>query len=463
MTADIRDLAARERGFGMPRHPIRLRTLVRLRWLAVIGQSVAVLFVSFGLGYKLPMPACLGVIALSAWLNIFLSIRWRSSQMLNAWAAGLLLAYDIVQLALLLYLTGGLENPFAFLFLVPVTVSATSLTKSWTAGLSLLAFLCTTILLRWHLPLPWKAGDNIELPTNYVVGLWVAVACGTVFSAIYARRIAEEARMMSAALGATELVLAREQRLSALDGLAAAAAHELGTPLATIALVAKELKREVPDNSPYTDDIDLLISQAARCREILSRLSDREQAADEIFGNVKLSAMLEDLVAPLRGSDVVIEITCTGETAASPEPVFKRNPAITYGLSNILANAIDFAASRVNVSARWTGAQVFLTVQDDGPGFDEMIFDRLGDPFVTTRPGYDGRNDGPDATARHEGMGLGLFIAKTLLERSGAEVTLANRKPPEHGAQVGLQWPRSTIDVGTAATKGLDHNLQPLQ
>lgn len=442
---------------SQPRQPIRLRTLTRLRWLAVIGQLAAVTFTSLVLGYQMPLSACLGIIALSAWLNIFLTIRWRTSQMLTARAAGLLLAYDVVQLALLLYLTGGLENPFAFLFLVPVTVSATSLSLRWTAGLGALALACITILSAFHMPLPWKEGASFELPATYVAGMWVAVACGTVFSAIFARRIAVEAHLMSTALAATELVLAREQRLSALDGLAAAAAHELGTPLATIALVARELKREAKPNSPHTDDLDLLISQAARCREILSRLSNREQAADEIFGQVKLAAMLEDLVAPLRGSDVVIDIDCSGPT---PEPVLERNPGISYGLSNILANAIDFAAGRVLVQARWTEGRIGITVVDDGPGFDQAIFDRLGDPYVTTRPGYDtpgGTTDGStDGTTRHDGMGLGLFIAKTLLERSGAEVTLANRKPPEHGAQVSLLWPRAVLDVWQGSRKALD-------
>jgi two-component system sensor histidine kinase RegB len=290
-------------------------------------------------------------------------------------------------------------------------------------------------------------GETLLLPRNYLIGLWIAIVCGTVFSAIYARRIAEEARQMSAALGATEMVLAREQRLSALDGLAAAAAHELGTPLATIALVAKELKREMPGKSPHSEDIELLISQTARCREILARLSNRDQASDEVFGRVKLSAMLEDLVAPLRGSDVEIIMSCKADNkaAGSPEPVLRRNPAIAYGLGNILENAIDFAATRVSVEASWNKSSLSLVVSDDGPGFDQQIFDRLGDPFVTTRPGY---TEAGVAEGTHEGMGLGLFIAKTLLERSGATVTLSNQRPPARGARIALTWPREAVDIG---------------
>ena len=434
--------AIREEELGV----LRLRTLVRLRWLAVIGQTGAVAGVYYLLGFPLPFGLCLAAIALSAWLNIFLSLRWRKSVRLQSPQAGLFLGYDVIQLAVLLYLTGGLENPFAFLFLVPVTISATSLPLKWTLWLGALAFVCATFLAFEHLPLPWNPQSPLVLPPAYVAGMWAAIVCGVVFSAIYARRIAEEARQMSAALSATEMVLAREQRLSALDGLAAAAAHELGTPLATIALVAKELKRELPPDGPHTDDIDLLIGQAGRCREILSRLANRDAETDEIYQRTKLSVMIEDLIAPLRGSDVEISVDATpGNAATAAEPVFRRNPAIAYGLGNLLENAVDFAESKVGVEARWTEANVSIAVGDDGPGFHQDVFDRLGDPFVTTRRGY-GMEAGDET--RHEGMGLGFFIAKTLLERSGAGVSLANRPPPAHGAVVQVVWPRAAVDVG---------------
>lgn len=427
---------------------LRLRTLVRLRWLAVIGQTAAVAGVYFLLDFPLPLGFCLAAIALSAWLNIFLTLRWRKSVRLQPFQAGLLLAYDILQLAVLLYLTGGLENPFAFLFLVPVTISATSLSLQWTMSLGAMAFLCATLLVFRHYPLPWFPGTPLILPDIYIGGMWTAIVCGVVFSALYARRIAQEARQMSAALSATELVLAREHRLSALDGLAAAAAHELGTPLATIALVAKELKRELPEKSPHTEDIDLLISQTARCREILARLANHDAESDEIYQRTKLLVMVEDLIAPLRGAGPAIKVTSSGEgqgKAEAVEPVFRRNPAITYGLGNLLENAVDFATAEVEVEARWTPATVTITVRDDGPGFREDVFDRLGDPFVTTRPGY-GEESGE--AGRHEGMGLGFFIAKTLLERSGAMVSLANRTAPAHGAIVHVRWPRTAVDLG---------------
>jgi two-component system sensor histidine kinase RegB len=428
---------------------LRLKTLVRLRWLAVAGQTLAVVGVHWLLGFNLPLGWCLAAIALSAWLNIFLTLRWRSN-FLSDRNAALLLGYDMLQLALLLYLTGGLQNPFAFLFLVPVTVSATSLPLKWTLLLGAIAFICASLLAFLHFPLPWFADTPLVLPSIYIFGMWSALVSGVVFSAIYARRIAVEAQQMSTALAATEHVLAREQHLTALDGLAAAAAHELGTPLATIALVAKELKHELPAGGPADDDLDLLISQAARCREILSRLANRDTPQDAILARVKLPVMLEDIIAPLRGSDVTIAVDARpaddGKPRPEGEPVFERNPAVTYGLGNLIENAADFAASRVDIEARWSASEVAVTVRDDGPGFAQEVIDRLGDPFVTTRKGY-----GPaDASENggHEGMGLGFFIAKTLLERSGASVTLANLREPAHGAIVRIAWPRMRVDTG---------------
>jgi two-component system, sensor histidine kinase RegB len=437
---------------------LRLRTLVRLRWLAVFGQTVAVLGVYWILGFSLPLGWCLAAIALSAWLNIFLTLRWRSNITLRESYAALLLGYDILQLALLLSLTGGLANPFSFLFLVPVTVSATSLSRKWTLWLGTLAFVCATLLAFVHLPLPWYPGRQLELEPIYLAGMWSAIVSGAVFSAIYARRITEETRQMSVALAATEQVLAREQRLSALDGLAAAAAHELGTPLATIALVAKELKRELSVDGHIGEDIDLLISQAGRCREILSRLANLDTESDEMFTRVSLPVMIENIVAPLRAGDVGIRVDTApadeGEPRSSSEPMLQRNPAIAYGLSNIIENAAEFAAHEVVVEARWSTAEVMVAVRDDGPGFAQEIIDRLGDPFVTTRKGYGAGDEGTALEQQHEGMGLGFFIAKTLLERSGADVSLANKPAPDHGAIVRISWPRPRIDVGPAKERG---------
>jgi len=429
---------------------LRLQTLVRLRWLAVIGQAVAVLGVHFGLGFRLPLGPCMAVVALSAWLNIFLTIRWRTSLRLEDRFAALLLGYDIAQLAALLYLTGGIQNPFVFLFLVPVTVSASTLALSRTLTLAAFTFALITALVFFHVPLPWYPDARLNLPPIYAAGMWTALNCGLVFSIMYAYRISREARDMSEALAAAEQVLAREQQLSALDGMAAAAAHELGTPLGTIALVAKELKRELPNAEAFADDLDLLISQAQRCREILSRLARRETQSDAMFARVKVTVMAEDIAERLRDGPVEIvvrpESGGLGGRERAGEPEVTRNPGIAYGLANILENAVDFATRRVEVNVTWTSVEIAITIVDDGLGFAQEVIDRLGEPYVTTRPGYGPLND-EHLDKGHEGLGLGFFIAKTLLERSGAVVTLANRTQPHTGAIVRIAWPRRAIEA----------------
>jgi two-component system sensor histidine kinase RegB len=427
---------------------LRLQTLVRLRWLAVSGQLCAVLFVYFGLGYPLPLGLCLFAVAVSAWLNILLSVRYRANLRLRNRYAAMLLAYDIVQLAGLLYLTGGLRNPFSFLFLVPATVSAATLPMKRTLPLGLLTLVLATVLAFFHLPLPWAGMEELELPGLYVAGIWVALVCGLGFLGIYVWRISQETRRMSEALTATEMVLAHEQQLSALDGLAAAAAHELGTPLATIALVAKELKRELADQPALAEDLDLLMSQTARCREILSTLTTRDDPHDRVFGRMKLGIMLEAVVEPLRG-EKHIAVAAQAEDGARDgdrrEPLIARSPGVLYGIANLIDNALDFAETRVDVTARWDADSVAVSIEDDGPGFAQEVIDKLGEPYVTTRPGR--WPSEVSETGAHEGMGLGFFIAKTLLERSGAWVALANRPAPDHGAIVRILWPRAQIDT----------------
>ncbi len=424
---------------GQSRGGLRLLTLIRLRWLAIFGQFAAILVVYFGLGWSLPFSFCAAAIALSAWLNIFLGLRHRANVRLSDQHASWVLAYDILQLAVLLYLTGGLQNPFAFLFLVPVTVSASSLPLERTLLLGGLAFSSSTVLAFYYLPMPWDPAQTLDLPRLYLVGVWAAVLCGTAFAAMFAWRISEETRQMSAALAATEMVLAREQQLSALDGLAAAAAHELGTPLATIQLVAKELQRELPDAASYQDDLELLGSQATRCREILAQLANRTGAGDEMHSSFSVSVMLEEIAEPLRVSGVNIDVTLQDAEDDSEEPVLPRNPGILFGLSNLLENAVDFANEQVNIEANWSNEHLRLAIRDDGPGISQDVIDRLGEPYVTTRPGYAG--DIEDFDDDHQGMGLGFFISKTLLERSGATVTLAQRPPPEQGALAIVIWP----------------------
>ena len=427
---------------------LRLHTIVRLRWIAVLGQLVAIGFVSFGLGFTLPIGACLTVIALSAWLNVFLAI-WYPSRHRTGIAFGTsLLAYDIVQLAALLYLTGGIDNPFTMLIVAPVTVSAATLPLRNTIALGLLALVATGLLVFEHQPLPWYDGVPFELPFILKLGVFAAVCASTTFLALYAWRLTRESRQMSAALAATDLVLAREQKLHALDGLAAAAAHELGTPLSTITVVSKELEHMVGADSPLYEDIVLMKAQAQRCREILQKLTRHPSEQDPLHARVSVRAMLEEAAAPYRASRTKISIVAgpvpDGSGAPMPEAVVERRPGVIYGLGNIIENATDFAASLVSISAEWNAAGLLVTIVDDGPGFPAEVMDNIGEPYVTTRPG--GEAEESDITDEDtSGLGLGFFIAKTLLERSGATVSLANSPSPQRGAMVRVRWPRAVF------------------
>jgi two-component system sensor histidine kinase RegB len=445
--ADMTDRGAMEsRRTG---RSVRLDTLVRLRWLAVIGQTTAVLVVYFGLDFELPVWACLAVIALAAWLNVALRIRFPSAQRLEPDRAAWLLAFDVAELAVLLFFTGGLQNPFAFLFLGPVLISATALPPRMTLMLGGFAIACATVLIFVHDPLPWDIEPPLELPAVYVMGVWLSILLAIAFIGLHAWQVTEEARQLADALTATELVLAREQHLSQLDGLAAAAAHELGTPLATITLIAKELQLAIKPDSEHADDVRMLNEQAKRCRAILSRLT--ELSTGDPFDNMKLSTLIEEVVAPHRDFGVAISVALSAGDAS--EPVGGRNPAILYGLGNLLENAVDFARERVEVAASWGRDDVAVTITDDGPGFAPEIMDRIGEPYVTSRPRerQSSETEGAHETSGLEtsvesGLGLGFFIAKTLLERSGATLDFENRALPDRGAVVRVHWERSDFE-----------------
>ena len=438
------DMSFLQRGDDARR--LRLDTLIRLRWLAIAGQTIAVLTVYFVLSFPLHLGATLAVIALSACLNIALRTRYPLSHRVKEGAATVLLGYDILQLAVLLFLTGGLENPFAFLFLAPVLISATTLPPRFTQMLGVLAILCVTVLANWHEPLPWHPGENFQLPRQYVAGVWCAILLGLAFIGVYAWRVAEEARQLSDALAATEFVLAREQHLSVVDGLAAAAAHQLGTPLATIAIIINELDRAIASDSPHKDDILLLRQQSARCREILAKIASLGEDPSGLLDTLTLEHMLEEVVAPHRPFGVEISLTRGGH---GEPPICTRNAGILYGLGNLIDNAVDFARSAVAIGASWTDREIRLKIRDDGPGFPGDILARMGEPYVTTRNFARGEPD----ERQHGGMGLGLFIAKTLLERSGAQFEASNALPPDQGAIVTITWPRAVFDARSVVTQ----------
>ncbi|WP_119421147.1 ActS/PrrB/RegB family redox-sensitive histidine kinase [Desertibaculum subflavum] len=428
--------AALARRFGLRRARLvatrppgaRLHTLIVLRWLAIIGQTLAILFVHFGLDFRLPLGLCLATVGVLVAVNLVSFTLFPTSHRLTDRGAAAFLALDIVQLAVLLYLTGGLGNPFSLLMLVPVTISATILSLASTVVLGALAVLATLLLAEFHLPLPWGEG-GLALPGLYLAGVAAALLLGLGFISVYTWRVAAEARRMSDALASTQIALAREQRLSALGGLAAAAAHELGTPLGTITLVANELAREVPAGDPISDDVRLLVSEAQRCRDILANLARRPDPEDP-FPELPIGALVEEAFGPHHRGSIELAIRIHG---SGPQPLAPRLPEILHGIGNLAENAFDFARARIDVAIDWDDERVAVTIADDGPGLSSDMLGALGEPYVTSRP-----EDG--------GMGLGVFIAKTLLGHTGAQVAFGNR--PGGGCEATVSWARGMLEKG---------------
>src|SRR5712675_121293 len=434
--------------FRHPRRHVRLDTILRLRWLAALGQLAAIFVVAQGLEFELPIIPCLVIVGLSALLNLALQMAFNPMQRLEPLYAAALLALNIVELAGLLYFTGGLQNPFSFLFLAPVLISATALPIRLTIGLGLLAVACASALVFFHLQLPWDSEDPLVLPPIYLFGVWLSIVLAIGVTSLYAFQVTEEARKLSDALAATELVLTREQHLTQLDGLAAAAAHELGTPLATIFLISRELEKTVQDtlqdNSALAGDLKTLREQAQRCRDILAKITQLSSTGAP-FDRMPLSTLIEELVAPHRDFGINIKVRIA--VAGTREPVGTRNPAILYGVGNILENAVDFARTTVEVNAWWNTETVEIVVSDDGPGIAPDMLNRIGEPYLSRRRSAD------EAQNEHDGLGLGVFIARTLLERTGAKVSFSNRTFPDHGAVVQIGWPRSRFEASEIAAE----------
>jgi two-component system sensor histidine kinase RegB len=430
---------------------VRLRTLLVLRWLAILGQTVTVVIASFYLGLRVELGLCFLAIGASVISNLIAMSIFPENQRLSDRDAMLTLLFDLAQLSFLLFLTGGLNNPFALLILAPVTISATALTMRSTAILGALAIVLISLLVYFHVPLTLTTGEVLVLPDLFVLGFWISITIGIIFVSAYARRISSESHSMSQALLATQMALAREQKLTDLGGVVAAAAHELGTPLATIKLVSTELAEELEGNPELAEDARLIAGQADRCRDIL-RSMGRAGKDDLHMRSAPLGAVVREAAEPHADRGIAIEMDFSPlEGAPEGQPIVWRKPEIIHGLRNLVQNAVDFAEEAVWIDGTWGDGAIRIVITDDGPGFPQDLLGRLGDPFLRRRArGSDASRPG------YEGMGLGLFIAKTLLERSGAEVAFVNAKDPflaqedmgaRGGARVEVTWPHAAIGL----------------
>ncbi len=442
---------------------IRLRTLTGLRWVAITGQIAAIIVAQTWFGLDLPIGLSLLAVAAAIIANLGAVFVFPENKRLSEPQATLMLLFDLAQLAFLIFLTGGLHNPFALLMLAPVTVGASALRLRSTLILAISAGTLLTGLAFFRVPLVTVSGTLLELPPIFEFGFWLANIVGVAFLAVYSNRVMSEINSMSDALLAAQMALAREQKLTDLGGVVAAAAHELGTPLATIKLVSAELMEDLADRPEQRQDAALIRDQADRCRDIL-RSMGRAGKNDLQVQVVPLADLVGEAAEPHQARGKVIHFQLSpGRHSAPREPLIQRRPEIIHGLRNLIQNAVDFARANVWIEAFWSDDRIGVRIMDDGPGFSPQMLSRIGDPFIRSRRDGTGR----DPRAGYEGMGLGLFIAKTLLERSGAELSFANgvdpnagagARPERCGAVVEVIWPRGAIVSDSGA--GLGENRQ---
>jgi two-component system, sensor histidine kinase RegB len=437
---------------GAQRHNwVRLRTIIMLRWAAIIGQLIAITVAQRMYSLQLELGLCYLVVGCSIVGNLIAIFVFPESKRLSEGENLLMVVFDLLQLSFLLFLTGGLHNPFSLLILGPVTVSASVMSLRSTVFLGVLAFVIVTFLALYHLPLRTEQGFILQIPNLFVFGNWVAIIIALVFLSAYSWKTSNEMHSMAAALQATYLALSREQKLTDIGGVVAAAAHELGTPLATIKLASSELLDELSDRPDLAGDAALIREQADRCREILHSMG-RAGKDDLHLRKAPLSAVLEEAAEPHidRGKRIIFEQPFQiDEIGAQPEIL--RRPEIIHGMRNLVQNAVDFADATVWVETAWSENKISIRIVDDGAGFPTHLIGRIGDPFMRHRSSEKEKSARPE----YEGMGLGLFIAKTLLERSGAELNFANgtsrKSNPKRGAIIEVVWPREKIDAAFSA------------
>lgn len=425
---------------------VRLRTLILLRWMAIAGQLAAITVADRYYDMQLPLGLCYLAVGASIIANLVSVFVFPENKRLSEAEAMLMLLFDLAQLSFLLYLTGGLTNPFALLILAPVTISASALELRTTLFLGCLSIIFITLIAFSNVPLQYSDGSVLSVPTLFEFGFWLSIVIGILFLGLYSRRIATEMRSMSDALLATQMALAREQKLTDLGGVVAAAAHELGTPLATIKLVSAEMMDALESQPELLEDARLIREQADRCRDILHSMG-RVGKDDLHMRSVPLAMLVTEAAEPHQARGKHVELTfLPGPGGSERQPTVSRRPEVIHGLRNLVQNAVDFAQSTVWIHGEWTAHSITIRIVDDGEGFPSHVIGRIGDPFVRSRRSSQDLAMRPE----YEGMGLGLFIAKTLLERTGAELTFANasdpfltpdERPERSGAIVEVVWP----------------------
>ena len=408
------------------------KTLVILRWIAIVGQFFTISIVYFFLSFELPFFYWSVIILVGVLSNIYLQFKVKENQ-LNNFSSTIYLLYDLVQLATLLYLTGGITNPFTILLIIPAIVSSTFLTLRSTLNLSFTTIIVLVVLTLYHLPLPYSGDLHFHVPNYYLYAIPIAVITGLIFLTYFGARFGIESRKRTEALNKLELILAKEHELESIGVQAAAAAHSLGTPLSTITVVAKELEKEIGNNSKYSKDINLLLTQTKRCGDILKKLSQDTLAEDNFLDDIKLDELLNEIARSFREiSNKKLSVIVKKNEI---NPRIERTLEITYGLRNFIGNAVKYSKSLVEISLESNSKITKVKVCDDGPGFPSDVKDVLGEPYIRS---------GDNKISSKSGLGLGTFIGKTLLERMKANVTF-DKCPKYNGAMVTIKWHTNSL------------------
>jgi two-component system sensor histidine kinase RegB len=403
------------------------KTLVNLRWIAIVGQLVAINFVYYYLKLKLPIIAVHSVILVGLITNLLLQFKIKENQLKDLYS-GFFLIYDLFQLTFLLYLTGGISNPFSFLMIVPSIISSTFLSMGTTIILGTLTIILLFFLKNYHEILPGLNAYRFNFPEYYLEGILISIIIGLIFLSYFGIRFSGETKKRSEALEKLQQVMAREYQLDSLGGLAAAAAHSLGTPLATISVVAKELKKEIGGESKHTKDLELLVSQSKRCSEILRQISRKEIEDDQFINIVKVEDLLEEIIISFKEtSNVKINLISKED---KNKINIKRAPELVYGLRNFIGNAVKFSKTKVEIILTSDEKIIEIKINDDGPGIPEDIISKIGEPYIKSKS---------KKLSSNSGLGLGTFLGKTLLERKNAKL-LFRRKGKLGGALVLISW-----------------------
>jgi len=410
-------------------------TYVNLRWIAYFGQISAILIVQFLFEYTFDYLSCISVIIISIFLNLHLQFKIKDNQLGN-FSSTLYLIYDIFQLGILLFFTGGITNPFVFLIIVPAVFCSQYL--HFFSSILLVLFIITVLMVLtfFYHDLPHPGELHFNAPDYYLYAIPVSIVIGLIFLVYFGFKFGEESRIRKKAYDKIQELMAKENELLSLGGQAAAAAHSLGTPLSTILLTVKELQKEFGNEHKIRKDLDLIVSQSIRCREILKKLSLKPNIEDKFLNsNFSLNDYVNEIVRSYKeisDKDFFINLKNYKNSIK-----IQKSLEIIYGLRNFIGNANKFSKKKIEIFLISDNKITNIIIRDDGPGFPKDLIDkqRLGEPYIRT---IDQEN------ISKYGLGLGTFIGKTLLEKNFASINFRNSKETG-GAEVLIKWENSDL------------------